>query len=39
MGNFVNVRQILQSLAVDPSTANDPVKRMFIFDGEHITAA
>jgi hypothetical protein len=38
MSNFVNVREILQSLAIDPSTATDPVKRMFIFDGEHVTA-
>ena len=38
MSNFVNVREILQSLAIDPSTTTDPVKRMFIFDGEHVTA-
>ena len=38
MSNFVNVREILQSLAIDPITAADPVKRMFIFDGEHVTA-
>ena len=38
MNNFINVREILQSLAIDPSTAADPVKRMFIFDGEHLTA-
>ena len=37
MVNFVNVSHILQSLAIDPSTAAEPVKRMFIFDGEHIT--
>ena len=38
MNNFINVHEILQSLAIDPSTAGDPVKRMFIFDGEHLTA-
>jgi quercetin dioxygenase-like cupin family protein len=38
VNNFVNIRELLQSLAVDPSTAADPVKRMFIFDGEYLTA-
>lgn len=38
MNNFVNSRELLQSLAVDPGTAADPVKRMFICDGEHLTA-
>ena len=38
MNNFVNVREILKSLAIDPSTAADPVKRMFIFDGAHLSA-
>jgi mannose-6-phosphate isomerase-like protein (cupin superfamily) len=38
MKNFINVPEILQSLAIDPSTAADPVKRMFIFDGEYLTA-
>ena len=38
MGNFINFHELLQSLAVDPSTANEPVKRMFICDGAHLTA-
>lgn len=37
MENFVNFAKLLRSLAVDPSTANDPVKRMFICDGVHLT--
>jgi len=38
MTNFVNARDILKSLAVDPSTAADPTQRMFIFDGAHLSA-
>src|SRR5215475_3999605 len=38
MSNFINFKQLLSSLAVDPTTANDPVKRMFICDGAHLTA-
>ena len=38
MNNFINVPEILKSLAIDPSTAADPVKRMFVFDGEYLTA-
>ena len=37
MNNFVNVREILQSLAIDPSTATDPTRRMFIFDSERLS--
>jgi quercetin dioxygenase-like cupin family protein len=38
MKHFINLREILRSLHVDPSTAQDPVKRMFIGDGEFLTA-
>jgi quercetin dioxygenase-like cupin family protein len=38
MSNFINFNQLLSSLAADPSTVNDPVKRMFICDGAHLTA-
>ena len=38
MNHFINLREILQSLQVDPSTAQDPLKRMFICDGEFLTA-
>jgi mannose-6-phosphate isomerase-like protein (cupin superfamily) len=38
MTNFVNVRDILKSLKIDPSTAADPTRRMFIFDGAHLSA-
>ncbi|MDH3289321.1 MAG: cupin domain-containing protein [Betaproteobacteria bacterium] len=38
MGNFINFSELLKSLAIAPSTANEPVKRMFICDGAHLTA-
>lgn len=38
MSHFINLREVLQSLQVDPSTAQDPVKRRFICDGEFLTA-
>ena len=38
MGNFIQLNEILKSLEVDPSTRNDPVKRMFLCDGDHLTA-
>ena len=38
MSNFVNIREALQSLEVDPSTADEPTRRRFIFDGTHLSA-
>lgn len=38
MSNFINLNKIVQRFQTDPSTQNDPVKRMFICDGESITA-
>ena len=38
MNHFINLRELLKSLQVDPSTEYDPVKRMFICDGEFLTA-
>ena len=38
MNHFIDLREVLRSLQVDPSTAQDPVKRMFICDGECLTA-
>jgi quercetin dioxygenase-like cupin family protein len=37
MSNFVNLPEVFQSMATDPSTANDPIKRMFLTDGQFIT--
>jgi quercetin dioxygenase-like cupin family protein len=38
MSNFVNLNEIVRNFQTDASTENDPVKRMFICDGESITA-
>ena len=38
MTHFVNIREALQSLQVDPSTAGEPTARRFIFDGTHLSA-
>ena len=36
--HFVRLADALQSLAADPATAGDPIKRMFLFDGQHVSA-
>lgn len=33
--HFVRLADALRSLATDPATAGDPIKRTFLFDGEH----
>ena len=38
MSNFKNLIEIVQRFRTDPTTQSDPVKRMFICDGESITA-
>lgn len=35
---FQNLNQIVESLETDESTKNDPIKRVFVFDGRHMTA-
>lgn len=35
---FKNLDQIVESLETDESTKNDPIKRVFVFDGKHLTA-
>jgi len=35
---FQNLNQIVQSLDTDESTKGDPIKRIFVFDGKHLTA-
>lgn len=37
MEKFVNLSKALEALQIDPSTAADPVKRMFLFDGDRLT--
>ncbi len=38
MPNFLNLNEIVQQFQTDPATRNDPVKRMFICDGQSISA-
>lgn len=38
MSNCVNLNEIVKNFQTDDSTANDPVKRMFICDMESMTA-
>ena len=38
MSNFMNLHDIIKRFQIDSSTQGDPVKRMFICDGEAITA-
>ena len=38
MSNCVNLNEIVKNFQTDVSTANDPVKRMFICDMESMTA-
>jgi quercetin dioxygenase-like cupin family protein len=36
--HFIRLAEALQSLAADPATAGDPIKRTFLFDGRHLSA-
>ena len=38
MSNFLNLNEIVRQFQTDPATQNDPVNRMFICDGESISA-
>ncbi len=38
MSCFMNLADLIRSFQTDAATENDPVKRMFICDGEFITA-
>lgn len=38
MTHFQNLEQIVASLEADETTKSDPIKRTFVFDGEHLTA-
>jgi mannose-6-phosphate isomerase-like protein (cupin superfamily) len=35
---FQNLEQIVESLETDETTKNDPIKRIFIVEGKHLTA-
>jgi quercetin dioxygenase-like cupin family protein len=38
MSHFINLYDTLRAMETDPSTAGDPIKRMFICDGQYVTA-
>ncbi len=38
MSNYLNLNAIVEKFQNDPATRNDPVQRMFICDGESISA-
>ena len=38
MPNFLNLNEIVKRFQTDPETQNEPVKRMFICDGQSMTA-
>jgi len=38
MTSFLNLNEIVKQFQTDPESVNDPVKRMFICDGESISA-
>lgn len=38
MTYFKNLEQIVAYLEADETTKNSPIKRRFVFDGEHLTA-
>jgi hypothetical protein len=38
MSNFINLTEALRSMATDASTASQPIKRMFVADGDFMSA-
>jgi quercetin dioxygenase-like cupin family protein len=38
VSNFINLDQAVRSMETDPSTAHEPIKRMFVCDGEFMSA-
>lgn len=38
MSNFVNLNEALESMTTDSSTAAQPIKRMFVADGDFVSA-
>jgi len=35
---FIRLKDALHALEADPATANDPIKRMFLCDGQYVSA-
>lgn len=38
MSYFIHLNEKLRAMETDPSTASDPIKRMFLYDGQYVTA-
>jgi quercetin dioxygenase-like cupin family protein len=38
VSNFVNLSKTLLSMQIDPATAKQPIKRMFVADGDFLSA-
>jgi len=38
MSHFINLHEKLGAMKTDPSTASKPIKRMFLCDGQYLTA-
>lgn len=38
MTYFINLYEKLRAMETDPSTAGDTIKRMFLYDGQYVTA-
>jgi quercetin dioxygenase-like cupin family protein len=38
VSHFLNLNEAIESMATDPSTAAQPIKRMFIADGDFVSA-
>jgi quercetin dioxygenase-like cupin family protein len=36
--HFIRLEETLRSLTTDPANAHDPIKRMFVCDGQHVSA-
>lgn len=38
MSYFTNLAEAVRTMQTDPATAHEPIKRMFLFDGDHLSA-
>jgi quercetin dioxygenase-like cupin family protein len=38
MSRFINLQDAVRTMETDPSTADQPIKRMFVADGEFVSA-
>ena len=38
VSNFVNLKEAVRSMETDQTTASQPIKRMFVIDGDFVSA-